>query len=169
MGGCYRQFAIPARISAKLALAAWPSKPERSARTMIALASPNARPRRRARGVTLVEVLIVVAILALIAGAVAIYAIPRFVKAQQDTAVTGVHTLRGIVDQWRLSRPDRASTCPTAELLVTDQMVRELPRDPWQHPYRFTCEAGAIAITSDGPDGRPGTEDDLGEGKPAPR
>ena len=45
--------------------------------------------RQAQRGVTLFEVLIVVAILAMVAGGVAVFALPRFREAQVDTAVTG--------------------------------------------------------------------------------
>lgn len=124
-----------------------------------------ARPRARAaaRGVTLVEVLVVVAILALIAGAVAIYAIPRLIAARLQTAETDLRTLRGVVDQWRLARPDRAAACPTPDELIGERLVRDPPRDPWGHAYRIRCLDGAALLSSDGPDGQPGTEDDLGD------
>jgi general secretion pathway protein G len=121
------------------------------------------RTRRlhRSRGVTLVEVLIVVAILALIAGGVAIYAIPRYIEAQKKTAETDARNLRGVVDQWRMAHPDRQSECPTGDILVAERMVQEPPLDPWRHAYRIVCSGIGVSIASDGPDGKPGTEDDI--------
>ncbi len=120
------------------------------------------RRRRGSRGVTLVEVLIVVAILALIAVGVAIYAIPQYLKAQTTTAETNAKTVRAAADQWRMAHPDRQSECPTGDLLVADKIVQEAPLDPWRHVYRIVCNGGAgVSIGSDGPDGKPGTDDDL--------
>jgi hypothetical protein len=32
--------------------------------------------------------------------------------------------------------------------------------DPWGNPYRFTCD-GRVSVSSSGPDGKPGTPDDI--------
>jgi general secretion pathway protein G len=132
--------------------------------------SNSNRLRDRARGVTLVEVLIVVAILALIAGSVAIFAIPRYIDAQKRTAETEANTLRGAVDQWRMTSPERLHQCPTSEMLVADRIVQERKNDPWYHPYRIVCSGWDVSVASDGPDGRPDTEDDIWAGpKPSTR
>lgn len=66
--------------------------------------------------------------------------------------------------QWAMAHPDRA--CPGGiEELREYALVKAT--DPWGHPYRLSCGAklppGAkgIAVSSDGPDGQPDTEDDL--------
>ena len=39
---------------------------------------------------------------------------------------------------------------------------KELPKDPWNNDYVYESENGQeYAITSNGPDGEPGTEDDI--------
>ena len=39
---------------------------------------------------------------------------------------------------------------------------KELTKDPWANAYRYECEDYQnFNITSDGPDGEPGTEDDI--------
>ena len=53
------------------------------------------RKARKSRGVTLFEVLIVVAILAMVAGGVAVFALPRFRDAQKTTAKTGARVKIG--------------------------------------------------------------------------
>ncbi len=118
------------------------------------------------RGVTLVEVLIVVAILALIAGGVAIYALPKFQEAQKKTAQTDAKTLQNIVEQWKADHPDRSSECPTTETLKADKSLKsdQNVNDPWNHPYKILCTSGEVSIGSDGPDGKPGSEDDIWAG-----
>src|SRR5882672_4057650 len=68
--------------------------------------------RAAARGVTLVEVLIVVAIMSLIATTVVVAVIPKFQKAQEDTALNSARELRNAVMRWRATRrgvPDRGA------------------------------------------------------------
>ena len=44
-------------------------------------------------------------------------------------------------------------------------LVREVPLDPWENPYRYeSVNDGSYKISSDGPDGEPDTEDDIVEG-----
>lgn len=122
--------------------------------------------RRRARGVTLVEVLIVVAILSLIAGSVAIFAVPRYIGAQKDTARNDTRTLVQVVETYRLTRPEAGAECPTFDALKAAQVLKadQNVLDPWRHPYRILCDGPAIAISSDGPDGVAGDDDDISAG-----
>ena len=53
-----------------------------------------AQARRARRGVTLVEVLIVVAIIAMVAGGVAVFALPKYKEAQIKNAETGARIVR---------------------------------------------------------------------------
>jgi len=122
--------------------------------------------RCRVRGVTLVEVLIVVAIMSLIAGAVAIFAVPHFKKTQLKAAQHDTMTLVQVVDTYRLSRPEAEKECPTFEQLKQYQAVRANQSlvDPWQRPYRIVCDGAQFGVTSSGPDGVAGNDDDIWAG-----
>lgn len=39
--------------------------------------------------------------------------------------------------------------------------IRNLFDDPWRHPYRYSLSNGVVRLSSDGPDGKPATEDDM--------
>lgn len=39
--------------------------------------------------------------------------------------------------------------------------IKSLLNDPWQNPYRYSVSAGVIRLTSDGPDRKAGTPDDI--------
>ena len=60
-----------------------------------------------------------------------------------------------------------SASCPTTIDELFEYMGEVSRKDPWGHPYRMRCgaelPAGAksIAISSDGPDGKPDTADDL--------
>ena len=122
------------------------------------------KSRRRARGVTLVEVLIVVAILSLIAGGVAIFAIPKFKEAQVTTAKTDAKTLVNVMESWRLNHS--GTECPTIEALKADKSLKpdQNVNDPWGHPYEISCSADGDGVMSWGPDGKKGSEDDVWAG-----
>ena len=122
------------------------------------------RERARARGVTLVEVLIVIAILSLIAGGVAIFAIPKFKEAQVSTAKTDTKTLLTVIDGWRVTHS--GTDCPTVEALKADKSLKQdqNTKDPWGHDYEISCGADGDAVMSWGPDGKKGTEDDIWAG-----
>jgi len=130
------------------------------------LRSMKASRKRLSRGVTLVEVLIVVAILSLIAGGVAIFAIPKFQQAQKDTAKTDCKTLVQVVETWKLNHPGATTECPTVEALKNDKALKsdQNTNDPWGKPYRITCSGEDFGASSAGPDGKEGSEDDIWAG-----
>jgi general secretion pathway protein G len=115
--------------------------------------------RRMARGVTLVEVLIVVAIMAMLAGGVAFALIPQFQKASVKTAKENAIKLRQVVALWRTDSPGE---CPTVGRLKTDKLLDKVGGDdPWGKPYTIRCSDGEVYVESKGPDQRGGTEDDI--------
>jgi general secretion pathway protein G len=126
----------------------------------------RALSRAGQRGVTLVEVLIVVAILSLIAGGVAIYAIPKYQQAQKDTAKTDAKTLVQVVETWKLNHPAAGGDCPTVESLKADKSLKpdQNTNDPWGKPYKIVCTGDEFGVMSSGPDTKEGSEDDIWAG-----
>jgi general secretion pathway protein G len=117
--------------------------------------------RRWRRGVTLFEVLIVVAILAMVAGGVAVVGLPRFREAQVKTARTAAQTIRSAVHQWQLNNGD--SACPTVSQLVEEKYLDRgtTTVDPWSQAFSITCTEAEVTVTSSGPDKKKGTADDV--------
>ncbi len=117
--------------------------------------------RTHARGVTLFEVLIVVAILAMVAGGVAVFALPQFQKAQVKTATTGCRTIRQAVNTWKMD-PENSS-CPSVSQLIEEKILDKGTNtsDPWNQPYAIQCTEDDVIVTSAGPDKKKGTTDDI--------
>jgi general secretion pathway protein G len=120
-----------------------------------------ARHRRPSRGVTLVEILVVVAIMSLIAGAVGIGALRYWRQAEVKTAEINARSLRGAVKIWWVTAG--SIECPTVSQLRADRALdADTPTtDPWGGAWRIECTDDEASVSSDGPDRTPGTEDDV--------
>jgi general secretion pathway protein G len=120
------------------------------------------RRRVRARGMTLIEIMIVVAIIAMVMGAVAVVAIPKMKEAQISTCKSAVRTVRSAVQQWQLSNNDYSS-CPTVSQLVQDKQLDagQATTDPWGGDFSIKCEGEDVVVSSNGPDKKPDSPDDI--------
>ncbi len=127
----------------------------------------RARRLRTARGVTLFEVLIVVAILAMVAGGVAVFALPRFQDAQKKTAEAGARTIRMAVQQWQAANNE--TSCPTLSQLIQDKQLDsgQNTNDPWGQAYTLSCTEEDVTVSSNGPDKKKGGKDDISVPKAA--
>jgi hypothetical protein len=76
----------------------------------------------------------------------------------------GVRRLRGIVDQ----RKEQLKRWPKdeAELLGKPEtgthLLKEMPKDVWDVPFTYRLDGDKPVVQSAGPDGKPGTADDVG-------
>lgn len=113
------------------------------------------------RGVTLFEVLIVVAILAMVAGGVAAFALPKFKEAQKTQAETGARIVRTAIQQWQAANNE--STCPSISQLVQEKHLDpgQNTNDPWGQAYALVCSDDDVTVISPGPDKKKGTKDDI--------
>ena len=120
------------------------------------------RARRAAsRGVTLIEILIVLAIVGLIAGGVAVVAVPKYAEAQKKQAQTDARTIHPAAEKYRVDHP--GEQCPTVELLRDKKELSQASKvtDPWDSPYKILCGDEDIQIVSFGPDKKENTNDDI--------
>lgn len=121
--------------------------------------------RAASRGVTLVEVLIVVAIMALIAGGVSFLVLPRYREAQVKTAKTNARNIRNVATQHVAMKGD----CPTVQTLIADKELDSAgdTKDPWGGEFTIKCDGDDITVSSPGPDKKDGTQDDVVAGPAA--
>ena len=117
--------------------------------------------KRLARGTTLVEVLIVVAIIAMVAGGVTVFALPRYREAQVRSAETWARTIRAAIQNWQAASNETG--CPTVSQLVQEKHLDpgQSTKDPWQQDFILNCTEDEVFVTSNGPDKKKGTKDDI--------
>lgn len=119
------------------------------------------------RGMTLIEIMIVLAILGLVMG---VLVGPRVMDIFRDSkgeiARLAVQKLANeAFPQWLSRNPGKA--CPEQIDELAALMNKKDAQDPWGNPYKMLCPpnlpAGAkiIAIMSPGVDGKEGTDDDI--------
>lgn len=114
-------------------------------------------------GMTLIEIMIVVAIIGLIMGGVGVVAFTQWKKAQIKEARTEVHEVMTALQLWATQEP---TPCPPSLAeLVNQKVLSKAAKDPWGEDLIFRCPGeqnpdGADVI-SKGPDRREGTQDDI--------
>jgi general secretion pathway protein G len=118
------------------------------------------------RGVTLVEVLIVVAIMSLIATTVVVAVIPKFQGAQVDIAGQSAREIRNAVTRYRARGTD---TCPTVAQLQSEKEIDQASKadDPWGSPFKIECTDDEVYVISLGRDKKENTADDISVPKKA--
>lgn len=117
--------------------------------------------RALSRGVTLIEILIVLAIVGLIAGGVAVVAVPKYQESQKNQAKIDARTIHPVAEKYRVDHP--GEPCPTVELLRDKKELSAASKitDPWDTPYKIVCGDDDVYVTSFGPDKKEGTADDI--------
>jgi general secretion pathway protein G len=131
-------------------------------RTEAATANPSSA-RRRDAGMTLMEIMIVFALIALIMGAVGVGAFQYFKKGQMKTARIQVNEIMQKAQQYMM---DNNNECPkTLDDLVAQKYMPRKQKDPWNKDFILRCpgtiNTDGIDVISLGPDGTEGTPDDV--------
>ncbi|MEP7121776.1 MAG: type II secretion system protein [Byssovorax sp.] len=117
--------------------------------------------RAAARGVTLVEVLIVVSIMAVISGGAVVLAFPLYKEARIKTAVVSAKEIKKAAQLYQ-EMDATGDGCPTIQDLVTSKRLDlNTANDPWGKPFRIVCGEGDIRVLSAGNDRKEGTPDDI--------
>lgn len=116
------------------------------------------------RGFTLLEIMIVLAIMGLIVTGVSIKVFSQLKKAKTQAARMGV---KKIVDASGRFMAGAGAGCPKGleELISQGELSKNDAKDPWGGPYVYRCpgtqDPEGVDVISLGPDKQDGTTDDI--------
>jgi len=126
----------------------------------------NAKQRRAQRGMTLIEIMVVVIIIGLIGTAVAVNVFGTLGEARVKTAKTDLEKIAQGADTYKLLRGRYPSTEEGLNLLITEKILKANKdgklMDPWSKEYIYLspgqAHPDAFDVKSYGADGAPGGE-----------
>ncbi len=118
-----------------------------------------ARRRRSPRGMTLIEIIVVITILSLLMAAVGIAVIPQLDQAKVDRAKLDIANLNMALKTYYAKKGNYPDTGGGLKAVVDAQILDKMPVDPWDHEYVYLNEGGKPVIISYGKDGTPGGAD----------
>jgi general secretion pathway protein G len=127
--------------------------------------------RASERGMTLIEIMVVIVILGMIAAAVAVNVVKRQQEAELKQAKTDVQNIASQgVDAFRVMKGRFPTTEEGIHTLIQEGFLKPnrsdgALKDPWDHEYVYLypgqLHADGYDVKSNGPDGQPGTPDDI--------
>jgi len=90
-----------------------------------------------------------------------VFALPRFRDAQIKTAIAGAQTIRMAVQQWQAANNE--TSCPSMSQLIQDKQLDtgQNTNDPWGQAYSLNCSDDEVMVTSNGPDKKKSSKDDI--------
>jgi general secretion pathway protein G len=121
-------------------------------------AKTKKQQQRRRRGMTLIEIMVVITILGLIAAAVGVAVIPQLNQAKRDRAELDIKNIQNALKLYYTKKGAYPDTGTGLKGLVDMQALEQLPRDPWNNEYVYMNEGGKPVIISYGADGTSGGE-----------
>ena len=106
------------------------------------------------RGMTLIEIMIVIIIMAMIATGVSLAVMKQLDKSRIKDARMGACTIRSAVQLYMADHPRK---CPSLEDLKDGYLdSKKRVQDPWNQDYTIECESDDPDVYSAGPDGEGG-------------
>ncbi len=119
------------------------------------------RRQNRARGMTLIEIIVVITILSLLMAAVGVAVIPQLEQAKVDRAKMDIGNIQNALKTYYAKKGNYPDTGVGLKALVDAQILERAPLDPWDTEYVYMKEGSTPVIISYGKDKAPGgTETD---------
>jgi general secretion pathway protein G len=133
----------------------------------------GSKPRRRARGFTLIEIMVVVIIIGLLAAVIVPQVVSKVDEAKVAKAKSDIQALEAALTMFRLDNSKYPTTDQGLQSLVTQPTdpsihhwrpggyLPRLSKDPWGNEYQYTSPGTHVKdfdLYSMGADGQPGGE-----------
>jgi general secretion pathway protein G len=123
---------------------------------------PSEKTRRKDAGMTMLEIMIVLALIGLVMSAVGVGVFAQFKKGQRKVALAQANDVAAKIVQFMADN----SECPKSlDDLVAQKYLPKKTKDPWNRDLIIRCpgtiNTDGVDVVSLGPDGQEGTADDV--------
>ena len=116
--------------------------------------------RRSRRGISLIEIIVVITIISMLMSAVGVYALGVYRESRVRTAKMDVRAALSGLDVYRASHGHYPDPSEGFAPIVKTRALKTLPKDPWGHPLTWDLRDGEPVVTSLGADGLKGGTDE---------
>jgi general secretion pathway protein G len=119
--------------------------------------------RKGSRGMSLIEIMVVLAIISMILGGIGVMAFNRFKDAQIENAKNQTVQIQQAVEQYMMQKRGK---CPKSlQDVKASGFINKVSKDPWGTDYELRCPGeklpNSVDVVSAGPDREFGTPDDI--------
>lgn len=131
---------------------------------------PRSRSSRARKGFTLLELLLVLAILVVLGGIVVVNVAGTSAAANQDATLAQLKMLKSNIAMYQIRMNSLPETLEALRDGPSDSalkskwvapIITEIPTDAWGKDLIYTVNGNTFEIRSNGIDGQPNTEDDI--------
>jgi general secretion pathway protein G len=116
---------------------------------------------RAARGFTLLEMMLVVAIIGILMSVAVWNIVGQGEKARISGTKTSMRTIQSTIKAYQL---EKGTYPPTMDALVSSKYLDKVFKDSWKRDFEYRpagLNGQAYTLISAGPDGQTGTDDDI--------
>ena len=142
-----------------------------------ALIRADRRPlsrRAEARGMTLLEIMVVITIIGVVMAAVGVAVLPLLDQAKIDTTKNSISTVETGLKLYYTRHGKYPDTSQGLGILVQEKMLDKPPKDAWNNDFVYLNEGGKCKVLSYARDNAPGgdgvdadiTNENMNEKKP---
>lgn len=115
------------------------------------------RPASRlARGMTLLEIMVVITIIGVVMATVTVAILPQLDKAKVDTTINSMRGVQSALKLYYARHGKYPDTSQSLQILITEKFLEQAPKDAWGTDFVYTAEGSSYKLLSYGSDGNPG-------------
>jgi len=108
------------------------------------------------RGMTLLEIMVVITIIGVVMATVTVAVLPQLDKAKVDTTINSMRGVQGALKLYYARHGKYPDTSQGFGILVSEKFLDQAPNDAWGNDFIYTAEGSSYKIISYGSDGQQG-------------
>ncbi len=113
------------------------------------------------RGMTLIEIMVVIVIIGILGSALAVGVFGMLGDARADTAKAQVNTIGAVIEAYEARNGDYPDSLESLTEGKRAKLKKSNLRDPWKVELQYSAEGDGFTLCSGGDDKKTGTEDDI--------